>query len=68
MTKTRYNLTLEAAPEPSDPDGSRRLRMGLKALLRRFGLRCVSAQAVSERPESAAVRGLDGRVNGPTSN
>jgi len=35
-----YRVDLVPTPDPTDPGGVRRLRWGLKTLLRRFGLRC----------------------------
>jgi hypothetical protein len=46
---TSYQITLEAKPQPDDPDGVRRLRMGLKRLLRSFGLRCVRVEPAVHR-------------------
>lgn len=43
MIKTRtYTVVLRAVPQADDPQGLRRLRHALKALLRSFGLRCLS--------------------------
>src|SRR4051812_20376792 len=49
VTKRRYQLLLEAKPEPGDVDGVRRLRLALKRLSRSFGLR-----AITVRPEPTA--------------
>lgn len=38
-----FIVHLKPAPDPDDPQGHRRLRAALKALWRRYGLRCVSA-------------------------
>lgn len=46
MSKPRFSLMLEAAPRADDADGTRRLRMALKALLRRHGLRCLTVVTV----------------------
>lgn len=46
--KPRFVLTVEAAPQADDADGTRRLRMALKSLLRRFGLRCVTVFTVDD--------------------
>ena len=50
---TRFVLTIDAKPNPSDPDGRRRLRMGLKLLLRVFGLRCIECS----RHDKAGAKG-----------
>ncbi|BBO35700.1 hypothetical protein PLANPX_5312 [Lacipirellula parvula] len=42
MIKPRFQLLIEAEPQADDPDGNRRLRFALKAMLRRLGLRCVT--------------------------
>lgn len=36
-----YKLTLRPEPDPTDPDGIRRLRALLKAALRSYGLKCI---------------------------
>ena len=50
MTKPRYQLLLEVQHQADDPDGTRRLRMLLKRMLRSFGLRCITATPVDEQP------------------
>ena len=39
---TTYVVHLRPQVNPSDPQGIRRMRSGLKCLLRRFGLRCIA--------------------------
>ncbi len=39
-----FTVTLRPLPQANDPSGDRRLRMGLKLLLRAFGLRCVEVR------------------------
>lgn len=48
MTKPRYQLLIEVQHQADDPDGTRRLRLVLKRLLRSFGLRCVTVTPVPE--------------------
>jgi len=47
--KCTYILRLRPLPQADDPDGIRRLRAALKALLRSFGLRCVAIDRVPEK-------------------
>jgi hypothetical protein len=51
--KQRFALTIMADDQPDDPFGIRRLRMALKILRRRFGLRCLSAETIEERKPNA---------------
>jgi hypothetical protein len=44
---TRYHLTIEAEHRADDPQGVRRLRLALKPMLRRLGLRCVKAEPIA---------------------
>lgn len=46
--KPRFQLLIEAAPQADDESGTRRLRAVLKSMLRRHGLRCVSATPVAD--------------------
>ena len=48
MSQPRYQLTLRPLPDRSDPDGIRRLRRGLKHLLRSCRLRCEKAVQIHE--------------------
>lgn len=41
---TRYTIVIEPLPDASDPQGVRRLRRLLKAMLRAFRLRCVKVE------------------------
>ena len=45
-----YTLTLKPLPDPTDPRGYRRLRSGLKMLLRKYGLRCTSVEPTGGEP------------------
>lgn len=47
-TGPRYQLVLESTSTPDDLAGVRALRRLLKALLRRFGFRCIACQRVVE--------------------
>ena len=51
-----YHLTLRPLPDPSDPEGVRRLRRGLKYLLRVCGLRCVNIQQGGGEPQARPQR------------
>lgn len=51
--KPEYIATFRAPEDPTDEDGIRRLRHTLKALLRRFGWRCVTIRPGRDRPEPA---------------
>jgi hypothetical protein len=42
-----YRVTLRPLPDESDPKGVRRLRLALKVLLRRFGLKCTSVEEMT---------------------
>ena len=42
MTTITYIVHLRPTPDATDPAGTRRLRSGLKTLLRKYGLRCTS--------------------------
>ena len=44
---TTYLLTLESTPKANDPGSVRGLRMALKGMLRRHGLRCTDAREVT---------------------
>ncbi|WP_428305835.1 hypothetical protein [Lacipirellula sp.] len=59
MTKPRFNLLIEANHQADDPDGTRRLRLVLKRLLRSFGLRCVTAVPVNVASELEQVAARD---------
>lgn len=54
---TRYVVTIEPTADPTDPAGIRRLRRLLKAMLRAYGIRCVS---VGQGDEESHKRGRDG--------
>lgn len=56
--KPRFVLTIEAAPQPDDADGTRRLRAALKRLWRNHGLRCLIVTTVQ-----AASRGSEATGN-----
>ena len=47
-----YLLTIRPLPDPTDMEGVRRLRLALKVLLRRFGLKCVGVKP-RQRPQQA---------------
>jgi hypothetical protein len=54
--KPRFQLVIEAKPDPGDPGAVRALRRLLKTLLRSHHFRCVTARpvdAVHQRPEPA---------------
>jgi len=58
-----YSLQLALTPRADDPGGYRRLRMALKALGRRFGIRCVEVRPVKPpapdaRPTAADAESL----------
>lgn len=42
--RPRFKVVLEASHDPTDADGSRRLRGALKRLLRSFGLKCIRVE------------------------
>lgn len=46
--KPRFQLLIEAQPQTDDADGTRRLRMALKRLLRSHGLRCLNMTPVDD--------------------
>jgi hypothetical protein len=46
--KPRFQLLIEAQPQADDESGVRRLRAALKSMLRRHGLKCVSATPVAD--------------------
>jgi hypothetical protein len=50
--RQRFELVLMATDQPDDPFGVRRLRMALKVLHRRFGLRCVTAKVSPPREDN----------------
>lgn len=54
MTKPRFQILIEAQPQADDPDGNRRLRMALKSMLRRHGLRCVTVMPATDPAVDAA--------------
>ena len=54
-----YSLQLALPPRSDDPCGHRRLRMALKALGRRFGIRCASVQAAAPPPPEAKPTAAD---------
>jgi hypothetical protein len=62
-THPRFELVLEAAHDPTDGDGSRRLRGALKRLLRSFGLRCIRVEPVTKPVNTAIPPGAAGRSN-----
>ena len=41
-------LTLRPRPDPTDPEGVRRIQAALKVLGRRFGLRCVAIRYAAD--------------------
>jgi len=47
-TPTRYVLHLVPLPQADDPDGIRRLRLALKALLRSYRLRCTRCEPADD--------------------
>jgi hypothetical protein len=53
----RYQLTLQPLPDPLDPAGIKRLRSGLKHLLRSCRLKCVSAIEIVE--DGRTLRGSE---------
>ena len=54
---TKYEVDLEATPEENDRLGLRRLRSGLKALRRRFGLKCLRVRTVNATTQIARAHG-----------
>lgn len=61
--RPRFELLLEAAHDPTDGDGSRRLRGALKRLLRSFGLRCIRVEPVTKPVNTAMPRGAADRAD-----
>ena len=47
-SRPSYAVVFRPEPDPSDPDGIRRLRAFLKNAKRRWGLRCVEAHPALE--------------------
>lgn len=59
MSGTIYLITVNAPPNTSDPDGTRRLRLALKRMLRSYGLRCVDIERkTTAAPDDAYARPL----------
>ncbi|NQT15100.1 MAG: hypothetical protein HQ582_20250 [Planctomycetes bacterium] len=49
---TSYTVVLKPLSDATDPRGTRRLRSGLKTLLRRFCLRCVTCEPAAPDMEN----------------
>ncbi len=67
---TRYVVTIEPIRDPNDPAGIRRLRRLLKAMLRGYGIRCVSVgqgdEGRSTHTGSADELGVQKDIQGVT--
>jgi hypothetical protein len=65
----QYMITVTPLPDARDPLGYRRLRFGVKVLLRRFGLRCVEVRVVEQlepMPDGEYKAGMHRRVQRTT--